>query len=1607
MPKASAAGSPDYTLTMAISTMFADTGDLTKGLDQQAQKVAKQARFVSAASTAAFATAGAAFASIAVAAFSGVKSLMAFEDAFAGIRKTVDADAETLAKLETEVRNLATTLPVAATELARVGELGGQLGIKAGNLATFIETVTKLSVATVLSTENAALALARLGAIANIPESQLDEFFEKTASSLVDLGNNFAATEDEIITTVLRIATAAEQSGASTADALAFATALQAIGVPAQAGGTAVSRVFQEIDRAIQSSGEQLYLFAQIAGVTNQEFAQMFAEDSAMAVARFIEGLDTAEDSVNNVQNVLQKLNLSQRRTQLAIGGLATAEGLLIDTLITARNAYEANIALDVEAAKKFATTAQQVILMKNKYKEFTMELGENLLPVLRKVIFAFQAVFAAIDADRIATLGKITGAIVLLTAAIKIASGIMLKAASGTMLFAGGLTTLKTVMTGSPVAIGLFTASLVAAAGAMAFITKEIKAINSIKDDLLFTDLLREGSEFGTGAILALDQITDRINTLKNTFKDTTGIDVSNFLNPDGDLYTGTEKIKKIFEGLEVPAPSDNDLKNYSILFEQINKFSDDKVSLEESLDFIFENQVEKLVKGGDTGFSKIADMIVNESSGIAQEAGMSFLRELLLGGGDPQLILDEFINNLNTLPQDAAKKLSDSELLINAGITPDNNLKLYTSYLNDFNRLKMEDEEAYQNMRSRYEKVYIDSQKEQVNDLERQIELQTDLSDIVRIRAEDMAADILEFEGKDPSNQYLLKAKTDQIIAEREHGRAEMQRLVDSKILRQEDIRYMEFSKTAQEFLAAQKRKQAEEDEATTKNILEALSSSEKAYDNVLTAAKKSGEGIINMFQEVPEQVEISAAKATKNLQEQAALSSVFIQTITELADKGFIALANSLAEQGPSALNMAKEFLANDTLAVEAEKSIAAANESMLRALMEIPDEIEMNGGELRDSMYGVGSDMTKGIANGVTEAGDVLRQALIDTLNSSIEGLKIEFNYSSPPPSGPIYNLGRDAARSIANAFEDEQPALEEAVVQSMTKAIEAAKAKAMSDFDFFGGLNPVTGFTGYNPPPSLPTDPMAPPSSGPDPTPWIASQYDRDNVKHLKNKRLELKKQIDDYGKALAGVLNSPAYKKALNEFKKTMSSSFNTFVSFAEGIRNQGKSIRAITDAQKAYNDVVKEGIDLQKTKQDLDKKVADALKRYGAVGVQTDYERLDIINEELRLLDLKDQKNKRNTASERLAIKDAKRNVEFLEQAVKRGVASEDELQAAREQLADLQGTTEGIDGFQDRESYQKRLDLEKERAELEVKFQQELLDLLKTTVLEESSEVVKLQEELNTVKEQLANQAQNEADANLAIQDAKFEQYKAQLQLLELADELIALGPEGEEQFVQIAKAVGMPENEINNLINLAQTMGNKMATEFNNVATDIFDIQTLIKDMPEMGIDITNALESLKELEQRINAYYAKAGFDQLPFPDAGLPEDFNATVITPLQQAMQQTGATTLAQLFNDPALRAQAEAMGLDTPKAMGGLIDVGNRALVGEFGPELVSVRPSGVHVKPLTSGGGGGIVINNLNVNVTGVPSDPQSARKAAISIRKALVNLEKEGKSSSILGR
>ena len=79
-----------------------------------------------------------------------ISAAVEFGTAFAGVQKTVDATVPELEQLRNEIRQMAKEIPLTTTELSKIGEVGGQLGIKVQNMGRFIEIIAKLGVATTM-----------------------------------------------------------------------------------------------------------------------------------------------------------------------------------------------------------------------------------------------------------------------------------------------------------------------------------------------------------------------------------------------------------------------------------------------------------------------------------------------------------------------------------------------------------------------------------------------------------------------------------------------------------------------------------------------------------------------------------------------------------------------------------------------------------------------------------------------------------------------------------------------------------------------------------------------------------------------------------------------------------------------------------------------------------------------------------------------------------------------------------------------------------------------------------------------------------------------------------------------------------------------------------------------------------------------------------------------------------------------------------------------------------------------------------------------------------------------------------------------------------------
>ncbi len=331
-----------------------------------------------------FAPASLAFAGAGVAA---TKAAVEFESAFAGVEKTVDGTTEQLAALRQGILDMAEEIPASTTEIAAVAEAAGQLSIPIDDILDFTRVMLDMGVATNLSAEEAATAIAR---IANIT-GMTGEDYSRFASTVVALGNAHATTEREIVEMANRLASAGTIAGLSEADILALSTAMSSVGIEAEAGGTAMTQTLTAISKAIANGGDKLEKFAKVSGMSSNEFVKAWSEDPITAISAFIGGLGEMNENGEDTISLLDDLDLAGIRQSNMLKSLALAHDTLDSAIETSHSAWEENTALSEEASKRYQTLASQLQILKNKLYNLAEAFGEILLPIINKIVGGLQ----------------------------------------------------------------------------------------------------------------------------------------------------------------------------------------------------------------------------------------------------------------------------------------------------------------------------------------------------------------------------------------------------------------------------------------------------------------------------------------------------------------------------------------------------------------------------------------------------------------------------------------------------------------------------------------------------------------------------------------------------------------------------------------------------------------------------------------------------------------------------------------------------------------------------------------------------------------------------------------------------------------------------------------------------------------------------------------------------------------------------------------------------------------------------------------------------------------------------------------------------------------
>ena len=248
------------------------------------------------------------------------------EKAYSSVERILAGDGlgtQEIENLRQELYALSETVPVAFSELSEIASFGAALDISANDLDEFSSVVARFTALTGTDAETAGKSLARIFQYTkeSTPSLRQGEEFEQLGSAIVRLGNISISTEADVLQFAQAISPLGRRAGVSAEQVLAMATATSSFAsINVEGAGSAFSRVFAIIERASAKGGEQLEAFAEMSGMSANQFRQAWGEDAGGAFNKVLEGLNK---DIPNLTLNMDELGIRNERDKRVIRALA------------------------------------------------------------------------------------------------------------------------------------------------------------------------------------------------------------------------------------------------------------------------------------------------------------------------------------------------------------------------------------------------------------------------------------------------------------------------------------------------------------------------------------------------------------------------------------------------------------------------------------------------------------------------------------------------------------------------------------------------------------------------------------------------------------------------------------------------------------------------------------------------------------------------------------------------------------------------------------------------------------------------------------------------------------------------------------------------------------------------------------------------------------------------------------------------------------------------------------------------------------------------------------------------------------------------------------
>lgn len=283
-----------------------------------------------------------------------------FNSGLINVGKTTGlADAE-LTKLGGDIVSLSKKLKVVGTPaLMEYATVAGQLGVKGSkNILAFTEALAMLETASNIKGEEGGSDIARLLTLADGGVQNVKKFGDE----IVNLGNNFAATEKEILSNSTSIAQNTTVYKTGRQDILAYGTATKAVGIESELAGSKIGKAMKFLEASIRT-GENLTEVMKLTGLSVEELRTQFKNDSGGVLFKFIEGLHEIDKAGGSVIGTLNELGIKEERQERVLSALATGGfATLANAMETVKNSSGA-------MTQEFETFSSKLILQWGKMR--------------------------------------------------------------------------------------------------------------------------------------------------------------------------------------------------------------------------------------------------------------------------------------------------------------------------------------------------------------------------------------------------------------------------------------------------------------------------------------------------------------------------------------------------------------------------------------------------------------------------------------------------------------------------------------------------------------------------------------------------------------------------------------------------------------------------------------------------------------------------------------------------------------------------------------------------------------------------------------------------------------------------------------------------------------------------------------------------------------------------------------------------------------------------------------------------------------------------------------------------------------------------------------